>query len=134
MLIIGNNEQLELTLLRLFSWLVLISLLTLSSANSLALLFKDQENKSQEQTEEVKKKADETVDKAADTSEEVLSKASKSRAEIFAPVDAISQKEQDLNHYLMKDNIVQMLAGADDFITLVHENTARNQKGVMILH
>jgi hypothetical protein len=26
-----------------------------------------------------------------------------------------------------------MLAGADDFITLIHENTASNQKGVMIL-
>lgn len=129
MLIIGNNEQLELTLLRLFSWLVLISLLTLSSADSLALPFQDQENNSQEQIEEAKKKADDT----ADTSEQTLSKASNKRAKIFAPVDAISQKEQDLNHYLTKDNILPMLAGADDFITLIHENTASNQKGVMIL-
>lgn len=129
MLIIGNNEQLELTLLRLFSWLVLISLLTLSSADSLALPFQDQENNSQEQIEEAKKKADDT----ADTSEQTLSKASNKRAKIFAPVDAISQKEQDLNHYLTKDNIFPMLAGADDFITLIHENTASNQKGVMIL-
>ncbi|NQZ22185.1 MAG: DUF3530 family protein [Colwellia sp.] len=116
-------------MLRLFSWLVLISLLTLSSADSLALPFQDQENNSQEQIEEAKKKADDT----ADTSEQTLSKASNKRAKIFAPVDAISQKEQDLNHYLTKDNILPMLAGADDFITLIHENTASNQKGVMIL-
>lgn len=123
----------ELTLLRLFSWLLLISLLTLCSADSAALLFQDEEEKSQEQKEEVKKKTDEKADKSEDAAEQKVSKTSRKRAEIFAPIDATSQKEQDLNHYLTQDNITPMLAGADDFITLIHENTASNQKGVMIL-
>ncbi len=105
----------------------------LSSADSVALFFQNEENNSQEQTEEAKKKTDESVDKSEDAAEKPLSTASKKRAEIFAPIDAVSQKEQDLNHYLTKDNISPMLAGANDFITLIHENTASNQKGVMIL-
>ena len=105
----------------------------LSSTDSAALLFQDEENKSQEQTEEAKQKAGEPTDKSEDTAEEKLHKASKERAEIFAPIDAIKQIEQDLTHYLTKDNITPMLAGANDFITLIHENTASNQKGVMIL-
>jgi len=105
----------------------------LSSTDSVALLFQDEEKKSQEQTEEAKQKAGEPTDKSEDTAEEKLHKASKERAEIFAPIDAIKQIEQDLTHYLTKDNITPMLAGANDFITLIHENTASNQKGVMIL-
>jgi hypothetical protein len=105
---------LELTLLRLFSWLLLICLLTLSSTDSDALLFQDEEKKPKEQTEETKNKAVETASKSEDTTENTVSKASRKRAKIFAPIDATSQKEQDLNHYLTQDKITPMLAGADD--------------------
>jgi len=121
---------LEPTLLRHLTWLVLICLFILSSADSVAFIFQGQEKEVQVQTEVAKTKTEANAEKSEANSE---NNNSKNRAEIFPPINAISQKEQDLNHYLMKDNIAPMLAGADDFITLIHENTASNQKGVMIL-
>lgn len=105
-------------LLRVLISIFFFSLLTFSSVQSYA--FYSQE---EEQVEEDKEKPT-----AAEGS-----KTSKTRPKILPPIDALTQKEQDLTHYFDTEKVVPMLAGAEDFITLVNENTASNQKGVMIL-
>jgi hypothetical protein len=120
--------------LRVSTSLIIFSLLTFSSTNSDAFLY--QEEKAAAKTSEEKKKPTKATEDSATESENVDNKekiTSKKRPEIFAPVDALTQKEQDLTHYLSADKITPMLAGAEDFITLINENTASNQKGVMIL-
>ncbi len=52
---------------------------------------------------------------------------------INAPVDANQQNQQDLKHYLANENIEAMLAGPNDFLTIVTPNTSKNEKGVAIL-
>jgi len=109
-------------LLRVLSLLIIFSVLTFSSVNSYALLFQEEEKKTE-------KKPDEAENKSSPSA----GKTSLKRPKIIAPIDALQQKEQDLAHYLTAEKITPMLAGAEDFITIVNENTASNQKGVMIL-
>jgi len=115
-------------LLRLLSLLIIFGLFTFNPVNTYAISY-------QEETEKIKnedkkapiKEAEE--DKPTEPKKAVIIK----RPEIFSPVDALKQKNQDITHYLTADKITPMLAGDKDFITIINENTSSNQKGVMIL-
>ena len=52
---------------------------------------------------------------------------------IPVPVSVEQQHKEDLTHYLPTNRIKPILAGPDDYITLVDENTSVNNKGVAIL-
>ena len=52
---------------------------------------------------------------------------------ISPPKDQELQTKQDLEHYLINENFQPMLAGANDFLTLVRTNTSANERGVVIL-
>ena len=109
-------------LFRLLASLIIFCLITFSSVYSYGFPFQEEsENK-----EPVKEGVE---DKPAETKKAIIIK----RPDIFAPVDSLKQKEQDLSHYLTSDKVIPMLAGAKEFITIINENTASNQKGVMIL-
>ena len=49
------------------------------------------------------------------------------------PISLSQQYKNDLTHYLPTKNVKPLLAGTDDYITLVTENTSINSKGVAIL-
>ncbi len=55
------------------------------------------------------------------------------RITIPLPVSVEQQHKEDLTHYLPTNRITPILAGPDDYITLVDENTSVNNKGVAIL-
>jgi hypothetical protein len=49
------------------------------------------------------------------------------------PISLVKQHKEDLKHYLPADNVKSLLAGPDDYITLITENSSINNKGVAIL-
>jgi len=109
-------------LLRVLSLLIIFSSLTVSSVSCYALFYQEEDKKTE-------KKPDDVEDKPTPP----VNTISLKRPEIIAPINSLQQKEQDLTHYLAAEKVTPMLAGAEDFITIVNENTASNQKGVMIL-
>jgi len=56
-----------------------------------------------------------------------------SKVIIPLPVSQELQHKEDLTHYLPANNISPILAGPDDYLTLINENTSVNSKGVAIL-
>jgi hypothetical protein len=114
-------------LLRLLTSLIIFCFLTFNPINTYAISYQEETEKKMD----VDKKAPikEAEDKPAEPKKAVIIK----RPEIFAPVDSLKQKNQDITHYLTADKVTPMLAGAKDFITIINENTSSNQKGVMIL-
>lgn len=52
---------------------------------------------------------------------------------IVMPTPQIKQQKQDLNHYLAKEKISPILAGPDDYLTIVNRYTSANSKGVAVL-
>lgn len=52
---------------------------------------------------------------------------------IPSPVPLIEQFKEDLSHYLPAEQVKPLLAGPDDYITLITENTSVNNRGVAIL-
>lgn len=109
--------------LRVFTFLTLLSLLATTSVDSYA--FRYQEEKAEQKNDGAK----EATDKTAQSE----NTADMQRPEILAPTDSLWQNEQDISHYLSANKVTAMLAGSEDFITIINENTASNQKGVMIL-
>ncbi|MBL4941297.1 MAG: DUF3530 family protein [Colwellia sp.] len=53
--------------------------------------------------------------------------------QIPLPAPLTQQYKEDLKHYLPSDKIKPLLAGPDDYLTLITENTHINNKGVAIL-
>lgn len=49
------------------------------------------------------------------------------------PVSVEQQHKEDLTHYLPTKSVTPILAGPDDYLTLVEENASINHKGVAIL-
>jgi len=70
----------------------------------------------------------ETTKKSEDTSETKLK-----TPPVPSPISLTQQHKEDLKHYLPADKIEPLLAGPDDYITLITENTSVNNKGVAIL-
>lgn len=110
---------------RQFLTLMSLLLLTLMSASGAFA----QENK--EQTELATKSEEK---KESETKSEVPPKTPSEEAiEIQAPVALEQQHKDDINHYLQSDEINPLLAGPDDFITLIKNSNIANSKGVAIL-
>jgi len=109
-------------LLRVLFLLIIFSSLTVSSVSCYALFYQEEDKKTE-------KKPDDAEDKPTPP----VNTISVKRPEITAPINSLQQKEQDLAHYLAAEKVTPMLAGAEDFFTIINENTASNQKGVMIL-
>jgi hypothetical protein len=114
---------------RFLTSLIILCLFTFSASNSYGFRYQEETKTEQKKTKENKAATKEVEDKPDDTEKIIIKK----RPKIFAPINALLQKEQDLSHYLTAEKLTPMLAGAQDFITIINENTASNQKGVMIL-
>lgn len=56
-----------------------------------------------------------------------------SNVTIPLPVPVAQQHKDDLTHYFPTNRVTPILAGADDYLTLIEENTSVNNKGVAIL-
>jgi hypothetical protein len=52
---------------------------------------------------------------------------------IEKPIDLTEQHKEDLKHYVASDQVKPLLAGPDDYLTLVKSYTSANSKGVVIL-
>ncbi len=102
---------------------VIVLLLTCASHKVLAL----QDKEVVEKQEATKTKADKitnTDPKAAPETKAV---------QVPSPTSLTQQYKEDLKHYLSADKVKDLLAGPDDYITLITENTSVNNKGVAIL-
>lgn len=61
------------------------------------------------------------------------SKTETKTKEIPLPKSLTLQHKEDLTHYIPAKNVKPLLAGPDDYITLITESTSVNSKGVAIL-
>jgi hypothetical protein len=52
---------------------------------------------------------------------------------IKKPIELTKQHKEDLQHYLANEEVKPLLAGPDDYLTLVKNHTSANSKGVVIL-
>ncbi|KGJ94258.1 DUF3530 family protein [Colwellia psychrerythraea] len=52
---------------------------------------------------------------------------------IKKPIELTKQHKEDLKHYLATEQVQPLLAGPDDYLTLVKRYTSANSKGVVIL-
>ncbi len=71
------------------------------------------------------KKADPSIEKSQETSNVI--------SPIKKPIALTKQHKADLKHYLATELIKPLLAGPDDYLTLVKAYTSANNKGVAIL-
>ncbi len=74
------------------------------------------------------------------TKESIQSKDTKKKPEssdnasiIKKPIELTKQHKEDLKHYLASEQVKPLLAGPDDYLTLVKKHTSANSKGVVIL-
>jgi len=56
-----------------------------------------------------------------------------SSSAIKNPIELTKQHKEDLKHYLANEQVKPLLAGPDDYLTLVKKHTSANGKGVVIL-
>ncbi|MBL4823585.1 MAG: DUF3530 family protein [Colwellia sp.] len=74
-----------------------------------------------------------TVIAQEDKQEEIKTTVKHKKVAIPLPVSIELQHKEDLTHYLPTNNVASILAGPDDYLTLIDENTSVNNKGVAIL-
>jgi len=73
-------------------------------------------------------------EKAAQKTTDAKSADTKStKPKIPLPTSLVKQHKDDLKHYLPVNTVKPLLAGPDDYLTLITENTSVNNKGTMIL-
>lgn len=60
-------------------------------------------------------------------------KTTSDKRNIKPPVALLELHKKDLNHYLQPEEVTSLLAGPNDFITLIKESEVANNKGVAIL-
>lgn len=81
-----------------------------------------------------KENQEETTDsESSEDASQTQTKVSRSEIEILAPIDPLTNKKADLEHYLPAEIIQPLLVGPEDHTTLISTNNAINNKGVMIL-
>ncbi|MCJ8320450.1 MAG: alpha/beta hydrolase family protein [Colwellia sp.] len=116
--------------------LLIVIFFVFSLVNSSVAFSQTQQEQQQKTLTENDK--DKDKDKANEAASDVKPKAgqktpAKKAIEIQAPIALEQQYKDDINHYLQKDEINPLLAGPDDFITLIKEGYTANSKGVAIL-
>lgn len=72
-------------------------------------------------------------EKKADASIENTKTVANKTPPIKKPIELTKQYKEDLKHYLSSDEVKPLLAGPDDYLTLVKRYTSANSKGVAIL-
>ncbi len=75
------------------------------------------------------KKTDASIENTAKTANKAVNKI----APIKKPIELTKQHKDDLKHYLADEQVKPLLAGPDDYLTLVKRYTSVNSKGVVIL-
>ncbi|WP_440876194.1 DUF3530 family protein [Thalassotalea sp. PLHSN55] len=112
----------------LLSFLFVITSVSAQQASEDATLQQSTEQKSAEQQSTEPKSTEQA---SAATNDEQAT--SQSTDNISAPIDSGLQTSQDVKYYLAQENLQPMLAQAQEFLTLVRENTSPNEKGVVII-
>lgn len=72
-------------------------------------------------------------DEKTDTRQESSEQVAKEISPVKKPISLTKQHKSDLNHYLSAEQLKPLLAGPDDYLTLVKKYTSANSKGVAIL-
>lgn len=85
------------------------------------------EQQTPESTEKQVESGEQQTEQAAGT------KVLRSKIDIPDPVALSQQYKDDLQHYLTPSQVTPLLAGAQDFITLIEPDQSSNHKGVAIL-
>jgi hypothetical protein len=70
---------------------------------------------------------------AANTLAEQKSEATPEKVIIKKPIALTKQHKDDLRHYIANEQVKPLLAGPDEYLTLIKKNTTANSKGVVIL-
>ncbi|WDE12378.1 DUF3530 family protein [Thalassomonas haliotis] len=86
-----------------------------------------QQNETPEQ-EEAEEKAPESYEYASPAY-----RIERSKIKISEPVSREKQQSDDLSHYLKPANVMPLLAGPEDFTTLIKDELTSNSRGVAIL-
>lgn len=87
----------------------------------------------QQQNEQTAAEAVVKVEPQSDSKPEPGLETKNQTPSVPLPVPLIQQHKEDLSHYLPTEQIKPLLAGPDDYITLITENTSVNTRGVAIL-
>jgi hypothetical protein len=69
----------------------------------------------------------------AETSIQSTQKPEDKSPTLKKPIELVKQYKEDLKHYLTDEQVKPLLAGPDDYLTLVKKYTSANSKGVAIL-
>lgn len=90
---------------------------------------------SAQQNETPEQEQEEAAEKAPDAYENTSPAyhIERSKIEISEPVSQEKQHSEDLSHYLKAENVMPLLAGPQDFTTLVKNELTGNSRGVAIL-
>ncbi len=72
-------------------------------------------------------------EKKPDASIEGSQKTANKAEPVKKPIELTKQHKEDLKHYLADEQVKPLLAGPDDYLTLVKRYTSANSKGVVIL-
>jgi len=83
--------------------------------------------------EQAKKEVVKETSKDSVQNKDAKKKEESSEITIKKPIELTKQHKDDLKHYLTSDQVKPLLAGPDDYLTLVKKHTSANSKGVVIL-
>lgn len=67
------------------------------------------------------------------TEKTVVNEEKNKEISVPAPISLTKQQKEDLKHYLPSKHVQPLLAGPEEYITLITENSSLNSKGVAIL-
>jgi len=76
---------------------------------------------------------EEKTEMAQKATNDITNKKANNTTAIKKPIALIKQYKEDLKHYLTEDEVKPLLAGPDDYLTLVKKYTSANSKGVALL-
>jgi len=113
-----------ITTLKSISIMLTVMILLLTCANTAVYAQQDEQSKSAPAT---------TESKTAEKTDSTAKSPSQITIEIPAPAPLTQQHKEDLKHYLPSAKVKALLAGPDDYLTLITENASVNNKGVMVL-
>ena len=114
----------------------IIIIMLLTWVNFAAIALQDEEAPIDQAAAETKTESQKSANVTSESSNSTSQKApspNKVDIPIPTPKSLTLQHKEDLKHYLPADKVQPLLAGPDDYITLVTKNTSVNNKGVAIL-
>lgn len=119
-------------LLKLTSLKLTLMVLLLTWANVSALAQqKDEQLAATQTTPEVKSEPKSALESARES--EPKPEVQNHTTPVPSPAPLLEQFKKDLSHYLPAEQVKPLLAGPDDYITLITQSTSINNKGVAIL-